>query len=79
MFGKMEKRREGSGSREIWIEFKKCSCLVGRKRRREGKQERRNTCGPYCFFILPKLEGKLFSSPISVRLPYYPHFKILII
>ena len=39
MFGNMEKWREGSWWREIWIEFYRCFCLVVRKRRREGKEE----------------------------------------
>ena len=74
MFGKMEKWREGSGRRKIWIEFKKYSCLVGRKRRRKGKEGGRNTCGVHHFFIPPKLEEKLFSTHFNAKLPYYPHF-----
>ena len=74
MFGKMEKWREGSGWREIWIEFKKYSYLAGRKRRRKGKEDRRNACRAYYFFILLKLKGKLFFTHFNAKLPYYPHF-----
>ena len=37
VFGKVEKWKEGNKGREVWIEIKKCTCLVGRKSRREGK------------------------------------------
>ena len=56
-----------------------CSYLVGRKGRIEVKVERINTCGAHYFFILPKLEEKLFSTHFNIKLPCYPHFQILIV
>ena len=49
--------------------------LSGRKeRKKEGKVEGKNICGAHYFFILSKLEGKLFSTYFNVKLPCYPHF-----
>ena len=47
MFGKVEKWNEGSEWRKNWIEINKCSCLVGRKIRSEGKGKGKNACGAH--------------------------------
>ena len=63
MFGKMKKWREGSGWRKIWIEFKKYSCLVGRKRRKMEKMREEMHVGPTIFFYPFKIRRKtLFHS-----------------
>ena len=49
--------------------------LYGRKERNKGRKSRKKKYmwGPL-FFILPKLEGKLFSTDFNVKLSSYPHF-----
>ena len=68
----MKKWNEESECKEIWIEIKSCTYLVGRKRRREGKEEGKKCMWGLQFFILStlkgKVEGNFFTKAIKSKL-----------